>query len=94
MDGRVLDRQHIFDAPVEVARHPVGRADVDLRCGVRQLVSVGEAPQPAMFEEPADDRLDVDILGKAGNAGPQAADAADDEVDLTRRPRSPRRACR
>ena len=34
-----------------------------------------------MLEEPADDRLDVDVLGHAGHAGPQAADTADDEID-------------
>ena len=48
---------------------------------MREFVAVGEGPQPGMLEEPADDRLDVNILAQALNTGSQAADAADDEVD-------------
>jgi hypothetical protein len=44
MDGLVLDRQHIFDAPIEVARHAIGGADVDPGFGVGQLMTFGEAP--------------------------------------------------
>src|SRR4051812_41551758 len=54
VDGRVLDRQHIFDAAVEIARHPVGRADVDPGIAVGQLVAVSEAPDSGMLEEAAD----------------------------------------
>src|SRR4029079_6552154 len=57
-------------------------ADVHLRCRVGQLVAVGKAPQARVLEEPPDDRLDVDVVAHPGNAGPQAADAADDEVDF------------
>src|SRR3546814_1108766 len=30
VDGRILDRNHIFDAAIEIARHPVGRRDDEL----------------------------------------------------------------
>src|SRR4051794_37084843 len=88
MDGRILDRQHELDPPVEIAGHPVGRADVDPRLPVGQLVAIAEAPDAAVLEEAADDRLDPNRLGEAGDAGAQAADAAHDEVDL-----HPGRAC-
>jgi hypothetical protein len=35
-----------------------------------------------MLEKPPDDALDVDVLGEVGNAGPQAANAAHDEIDF------------
>jgi predicted DNA-binding protein len=35
-----------------------------------------------MLEEAADHRLHADILRQARHAGAQAADAADDEIDL------------
>src|SRR5262245_5421976 len=35
-----------------------------------------------MLEEATDDALDADIVGEARDAGPQAAYAADDEIDL------------
>src|SRR3546814_1119729 len=44
VDGRIVDRDHIFDAAVEIARHPVGAADIELRAAVRQRRAVGERP--------------------------------------------------
>ena len=41
-----------------------------------------EAVDAAVLQEAADDALDADVLGQAGDARPQAADAAHDEVDL------------
>ena len=35
-----------------------------------------------MLQEPADDALDADIVGHAGDAGAQAANAAHDQIDL------------
>ena len=80
--GRIEDRHDRLDAPVEVARHHVGRADIDQRLRRRQAMAVAEAEDAGVLEEAADDRLDADVLRQAGNAGPQAADAAHDEVDL------------
>ncbi len=92
--GRVLDRHQRLDAAVEIARHPVGRADEHLGLVRGQPVAVAEADDAAVLEEAADDALDPDVLRHARHAGPQAADAAHDQVDLTRRPATPRRAGR
>ena len=85
----VLDRDDGLDAPVEVAVHEVGRADVPLA-----VAAVLEAPDPRVLEELADDRADADPLGDAGHARLQRAGAADDEVDVdagaARRGRAPR----
>ena len=74
--ARVLDREHDLDAAAEVARHPVGRGEEDLG-----LVVVLEVGDPRVLEELVDDADDPDVLGDARNAGPEAADAADDQVD-------------
>src|SRR5690606_15274549 len=60
-----------------VAIHPVRARAVDLLAP-----AVAEVVAARMLEEAADDRADPDVLGDARKAGPQAADAADDEVDL------------
>ena len=74
--GRVLDRRHGLDPPVEVARHPVGGADVDLL-----LAAVEEVEGPRVLEEPADDADHPDGLADAGEPRPEAADPAHDQVD-------------
>src|SRR5690606_10707771 len=76
---------HGLDAAVEIAGHPVGRSDVDGGLRVRQAMAVAERVDTRMFEEAADDRLDADRLRETGYAGPQAADAAHDEIDLDAR---------
>ena len=43
--------------------------------------AVGEGDDAGVLQEAADDALDPDVLRQARNAGPQAADAADDQVD-------------
>jgi hypothetical protein len=73
--GRLLDRRDRLDAPVEVARHPVGRADVDLL-----LAAVEKVVRPTVLQEPAHDADHADGLADTRQTGPQAADAADDEV--------------
>ena len=65
-----------------------------LACRDGSAVAVAEADDAAVLEEAADDALDADVLGQAGHAGPQAADAAHDEIDrhagLARRGRARR----
>src|SRR5262249_44181651 len=80
--SRVGDRNHAFDAPIEIARHHVGRADVYDRFVGRQAVAIAEAVDAAVLQEATDDRLDTNILRKAGHLGTQAADAAHNEVDV------------
>ena len=82
VDGRIEDGHDRLDPAVEVARHHVGRADEDLGFRRRQAVAVAEAIDAGVLEEAPDDRLHADALGQAGNAGPETADAAHDEVDL------------
>ena len=66
-----------LDAAIEVALHQVGAADVDLF-----LAAVEEVVDARVLEEAADDRSHRDVVADAGNAWPQAAHAADDQVDL------------
>ena len=82
MDRWILDRDKGLDAAVQIARHPVRGGDVYLCVRVWQAGAVAEADDPRMFQEAADDALDGDVLGQAGNARPQAADAADHQVDI------------
>ena len=76
---RVRHGHEHLDAPIEVARHPVGGADQEQRLA---LVAVGEADDARMLEVATEDRAHADVLAEPGHAGTQAADAADGEVDL------------
>src|SRR5208337_5469054 len=69
--------EHQLDAAVEVAGHPVGRGEEDLGLAV-----VEEIGDPRVFEVLVKDADDADVLGDVGNSGPEAADAADQQVDL------------
>src|SRR3546814_5706877 len=42
VDGMVLDRQHIFDTAIEIARHPVRRGNEQFRVVVGQRIAVAE----------------------------------------------------
>ncbi len=72
----VLHREHDFDAPEEIARHPVGAGEKDFG-----IAGVGEIEEPAVLQEPVDDTDDPDLLGYAGQTGAQTADPANHEVD-------------
>ena len=61
-----------------------------MRLAARQAVAAAEGVDARVFEEAADDRFDADVIGEAGHARPQAADAAHHEVDLDPGARSPR----
>src|SRR2546423_15024886 len=73
---RVPDRKERLHAPVEVARHQVGAAHIQL-FGTR----VGKVKDATVFEEAPDHRGHADVLADSRYAGPQAADAAHDEID-------------
>ena len=70
---------------LRVALHHVGRPDQ-----VLDIVSAAESEDPGVFQVLADDRSNPDVLGHPGHAGNEAADPADDEVDLDARSRKPR----
>src|ERR1700687_567199 len=65
---RVLKREQDFHALVQVARHPISAAQVDLR-----LAAVLEVKDSAVLEEPAHDTADVDAVADATNPRPQRA---------------------
>ena len=88
--ARVGDRGDALDAAVEVPLHEVGGADVVARAA---LVAA-EAEDPRVLEVAPDDRADADRLGQALHAGLEAAHRPHDQVDLRRRPATPRRARR
>src|SRR3546814_13068931 len=72
VDGLILDRDHIFDAAVEIARHPVGRRNEQLHAVMRQRRAIGESPYAAVLEKAADARFDPDRLRQPAQAGAQA----------------------
>src|SRR5580704_6222513 len=81
VNRRVFNRHRCFDAPVEIARHPIGRTDEDLGPIGRQFGAVTEANNAAVLEKPPDDAFDADIFGKPWDARPQTADAAHHQLD-------------
>src|SRR6266581_4344425 len=70
------NREADLDAAEEIPLHPVGARKVD-----PVAAAVMKIEYPRMFEEAADHRADPDVVGEAGHAGAQDADAADDQVD-------------
>src|SRR5437763_2826386 len=80
---RVVDGHERLDSPVEVARHPVGAARVDLL-----FAAVREVEDAAVFEEATDDASDAYVLRLPLDAGAQHADAAHYQINLYARARS------
>ena len=67
-----------LDPAFEVAGHEIGGADE-----VLGGLGIGaEAVDARVLEEPPDDRTHPDRLRQAGHPGPEAADPADEQVDL------------
>ncbi len=71
-----INRKSHFDTTVKVALHPVGRGEVD-----RFFTTVQEVPHTGMFQVGIHNTRYPDILA-VGLVGYQAADAADNQVDL------------
>ena len=80
--GRIAQRHQRLDAAIEVALHQIGRGNVDVRLAARQSVAAAEGVDARVLEKAPDDRLDADVLGEAGHARPQAANAAHDQIDF------------
>src|SRR6266700_1703809 len=73
---RLLDRKRNFDAPVKIARHPIGAGKKHLPLtGVLQIVN------PAVLEKSAHNAEDADVFAQAGDFWPQAANASDDQIN-------------
>jgi len=75
-DFGVENGEDHLHASMEVARHEIGAAEVDERVTI-----VMEDVDPAVLEEAVDNAANADVFAEAGDAGPEAADAADDHVD-------------
>jgi hypothetical protein len=73
----VLDRHDDLDPAVEVALHQVRRAQARLG-----RAAVGEAEDPRVLEELADDRAHPDPLGETSHPRAERAPGPDDQVDL------------
>src|SRR5690606_34190572 len=63
-------------ATIQVTLQPVGAGQENLLLAPGQ-----EVVDPAVFQEAADDRAHMDVVGDTGNARAQAAHAAHDQVD-------------
>src|SRR5215472_2770606 len=85
---RVFNRHQRLDAAVEIARHPICRADEYPGPIGGQLAPVAEANDSAVLEEPPDDALDANVFGKAGDPRPQTADPSYHQIDAHTRLRS------
>src|SRR5262249_2390693 len=73
----ILDREQGLDAPHEVARHPVGRRQKNLG-----PIAGAEREHAAVLEKAVHDAGHTDALRYSLEPGPEAADAAHQEVDL------------
>ena len=75
-------REEQLDPVVEVARHPVGAREVDLL-----VAAVREVEDARVLEEAVDDRDDVDVVARALEPRPEAADPAHVEANADAGPR-------
>ena len=65
---RILKREQDFHALMQIARHPIGAAEVDLR-----LAAVLEVKDSAVLKEPPHDAAHADAVAGATNSRPQRA---------------------
>ena len=61
----------------KIARHPVGRAKVDI-----VVAAIRKVEDAGVLEEAAHDGAYADVAGEAFDTGAQDAEAADDEIDF------------
>ena len=59
---RVENRAQRFDAAVEVARHHVGRGDVNRSLRMRQPMAIAEAIDTSVLEKTPHDRLGANVI--------------------------------
>lgn len=82
MNSRVLDGYQRFNAPVDVAGHPVRRRDIYLGVLGGQFVAVAETGNAGMLEKPADDGSYLNILAQTWDAGSEATYPPGHDFDL------------
>ena len=74
---RILKREQDFHALMQIARHPIGAAEVDLR-----LAAVLEVKDSAVLEEPPHDAAHADAVADATNSRSQRAYATHQQIDV------------
>src|SRR4029077_442886 len=74
---RVLEREQDFHALMQIARHPIGAAEVDFR-----LAAVLEVKDTAVLKEPPHDTAHANAVADAANSRPQRANAAHEQIDV------------
>src|SRR5437660_6634955 len=74
---RILKREQDFHALMQIARHPIGAAEVDLR-----LAAVLEVKDSAVLKEPPHDAAHADAVAGATNSRPQRAYATHEQIDV------------
>lgn len=74
--GGVENGKDDFDAAMEVAGHQIGAAKVD-----DGIASIGKNVDTAVFKVAIDNAANVDVFAQARDAGAEAADAANEELD-------------
>ena len=72
----IENRENDFDAAVEIARHEIGAPKIDV--GITPVMKDIDA---AMFEETIDNASNGDVITEARNAGAEATDATNEELD-------------
>src|ERR1700694_1503505 len=71
---RILDLSHHLDSSVEITMHHV-------RAPYPELVDGAEVNNSRVFQKPAQNRANRDVLGKPGGPGFERADAAHHDID-------------
>src|SRR5437868_2203844 len=73
----ILEREHYFHSIIEITRHPVGNAQVDLF-----LAAVCEVKNTAELEKASNYASDPHMVANPSNPGTQSAHAAHNEIDF------------
>src|SRR5215813_8582416 len=72
----VLDGDHQLHPPVEISKHPIGAADVDIL-----FAAVQKIEYTAMLKEPSYDACDRDRCGEPRHARPERTHPPHDQLD-------------
>ena len=86
LDLRIDHREVDLDAPIEVPRHPVRTAQIQIG-----IPSVLEVEHARVFQELVHDTHDADALGHSRQSWTETANPTNDEIDLDSRLREMRR---
>src|SRR5580658_8685567 len=74
---RIFQRENDFHAFIEIALHPVGAAQINLR-----RAAVLEIIDTAVLQKASDDAAHPDAAAQSAHTGNQSALSTDDQVDL------------